>query len=195
MIRVTPQPEPENFDKKVRQPGLAVFHRTQRANKPYWRRCHNELFAAYQAYCAYLAVRIPRSPASHDKYGGSSVDHFLPKDHYPKLAYEWKNYRLACSAINSRKDNAVGLLDPFYVGEDWFFLNPLTGTLAPNPALSARLQNAVTKTILLLGLNEKRFCDYRMELLDLSDEKEEKTGSLHHESPFLYAEAVRLHLL
>lgn len=197
MIPVRPSPEPPDFDRRVRRPGLAAFRRIGRADKAFWRRCHDALYAAGKGYCAYLAVRIPRSPVSDPRCGGSSVDHFLPRDRFPRFAYEWKNYRLACSAVNSRKGDAVGILDPFRMKKeeaDWFFLNPLTGTLSPNPALSARRRRAVENTIQALGLNQKIFCDYRLDLLDLL-EQDDGAESLRCESPFLLAEAVRLRLL
>lgn len=197
MIPVPLQPEPPDFDRRVRRPGLAAFRRTGRVDRPFWSRCHEALYAAGKGYCAYLAVRIPRSPASDPRCGGSSVDHFLPKNRFPRFAYEWKNYRLACSAVNSRKGDAVGILDPFRMKEEevnWFFLNPLTGSLSPNPALSAGRRRAVENTIQVLGLNQKTFCDYRLLLLDLL-EQDDGAESLRHESPFLHAEAVRLGLV
>ena len=89
------------------------------------------------------------------------------------------------------------ILDPFRMKKeeaDWFFLNPLTGTLSPNPALSARRRRAVENTIQALGLNQKIFCDYRLDLLNLL-EQDDGAESLRCESPFLLAEAVRLRLL
>jgi hypothetical protein len=50
-----------------------------------------------------------------------TVEHYLSRDNYRNLAYEWSNLRFASGWINSCKgtlDDQV--LDPFDLGEDWF---------------------------------------------------------------------------
>lgn len=77
MIPVPKQDEPADFAASVRQPGLQCLALPpHKATKNYWRHCHDALYAAYGGYCAYLAVRIPRSPQC-GVAGGSSVDHSL----------------------------------------------------------------------------------------------------------------------
>lgn len=66
MIHVTPQPEPEDFDRKVRQRGLAWLRKKgidPNAALPvgtklpaYWRDELDELYTVYGKCCAYLAV-------------------------------------------------------------------------------------------------------------------------------------------
>lgn len=83
----------------------------------------------------------------------SSVDHFMPKSTYPHLAYEWNNYRLAHSKINSYKSNTVGIADPFTIQPGWFILDFANSYVKPNPATSPAVQKLVAHTITVLRLN------------------------------------------
>jgi hypothetical protein len=66
MIPVTLQPEPEDFDIKVRQPGLAWLAKQgiapacpppKASDLPaYWSRSNKQLWAAYSGVCAYLEI-------------------------------------------------------------------------------------------------------------------------------------------
>ncbi len=50
-----------------------------------------------------------------------TVEHYLSRENYRNLTYEWSNLRFASAWINSTKgtlDDQV--LDPFDLGEDWF---------------------------------------------------------------------------
>src|SRR5688572_21693675 len=106
MIPVHLQIEPNDFDRKVRKPG-EIFLASKPSpkynewrGKEYWRLCLSELYEAYSGVCAYCAQWIPLET------GVATVDHFEPKATAPGLAYEWNNYRLAASKLNSRKGNA-----------------------------------------------------------------------------------------
>ncbi|HEX8624916.1 MAG TPA: hypothetical protein VF782_07535 [Allosphingosinicella sp.] len=83
-----------------------------------------------------------------------SIDHFLPKTLHPHLAYEWSNFRLASGRVNSSKGNLTGILDPFEVQENWFFMDIPACLLKPNPSLEAGLQGRIALTISLLRLNQ-----------------------------------------
>lgn len=103
MIPVDPQPVPDDFDEKVRQPGLRFLQENPDASasnlKPTWRACLDDLHEAYDGICAYLCIYIARVLLP-------TTDHFVCKsapEHGRHLAYEWTNYRLACSLMNSRK--------------------------------------------------------------------------------------------
>jgi hypothetical protein len=66
MIPVALQPEPEDFDTKVRQPGLAWLaeHGIAPASPlpkasglpAYWSQSNKQLWTAYSGVCAYLAI-------------------------------------------------------------------------------------------------------------------------------------------
>ena len=118
MIPTTPAPEPADFDRTVRQPGLRAvaelvgeapqrragrrFHQVVDSRDkipaasfpPYWRETLDDLQAAYDRVCAYLCVRISTDP---------TVDHYVAKSRRWDLVFEWSNYRLACAAMNSYK--------------------------------------------------------------------------------------------
>src|SRR5882724_4451217 len=121
MIPVHAAPEPEDFDNKVRVPGLAALAelvgeptgRTRRGPKrkavyarreairwdshaslSYWTEALDDLRERYHGRCAYLAIEIPLA------VGWATVDHFVPKSHDWRLAYEWSNYRLCAGRVN-----------------------------------------------------------------------------------------------
>ncbi len=121
MIHVMPQPEPEEFDAKVRQKGLNYLRDNDLSlDQPlppetripaYWRDCLDQLHVSYAGVCAYLAVFVERVT------GVGSVDHFIAKSALAGRAYEWGNYRLACAIMNSRKRDYDDVLDPLLTAE------------------------------------------------------------------------------
>jgi hypothetical protein len=120
MIRVSPPPEPPDFDQKARQPGNTWLDRNldQNGKLPKetrppdrWSAFNNQLCDGFQRRCGYLAMHITEG----------TVDHYLSCENHPKLAYEWDNYRYISGSINSSKrtlDEKV--LDPFEVQDAWF---------------------------------------------------------------------------
>ena len=106
MIKVVPAPESATFDSKVRQPGLRALARKGKI-RPYWTRALDDLMAAYHEICAYSCFRI------HPITGARSADHFAPKPKDRDNIYEWSNYRLVCSRLNSSKRDFGDVLDPF----------------------------------------------------------------------------------
>ena len=126
MIPVTPAPKPADFDRKVRQPGLSaiaelvgepplVKRRGPRRKKiadrredippesfpPFWRESLDDMMSAYDQICAYMAIYIERVT------GAATVNHMIPRSVEWSQVYEWDNYRLACSLMNSRKNDAL----------------------------------------------------------------------------------------
>ncbi len=199
MIPVTPQPEPDTFDKKVRQKGLEYIRKkgirldrplpTGTKLYPYWRESLEDLYSRYNGLCAYLAVFFEKVT------GGGSVDHFIAKSKRADLAYEWNNYRLASSTMNSRKGQFDDALDPFEIHEDMFHLELVSGRIYPNPGLSAEEFKSVADTIKRLGLDApgcremraRHYQEYREELF---------TGDFFKKrSPFVWYEANRQGLL
>jgi uncharacterized protein (TIGR02646 family) len=150
LIPVAPQVEPATFAAKVRNPGRTFLRSYQRPTRddfkkaPYWNQCLGDLRSAYRSVCAYCCLYVPME---------SSVDHFLPKSQYPTLAYEWNNFRLAHSKINSYKANNVGVLDPFHIQPGWFILDFANCHVKPNPATPQAVQQKVAYTIGVLRLN------------------------------------------
>src|SRR5688572_19679174 len=122
MIRVTPAPEPEHFDARVRQPGLRALAELvgevpekRRPGRPRvirasrredlksehfpkcWTEVLDDLCQAYDRICAYVGLYIEQVT------GSPTVDHMVAKTKNWTLAYEWSNYRLACALMNTRK--------------------------------------------------------------------------------------------
>lgn len=169
MMRVTPAPEPDTFDEMVRQPGLRALDRlalelgVPKSEIPsskfpdHWRRSLNDLMAAYNRICSYLCLYIPRGT------GARSVDHMVPKSTAWNCAYEWDNYRLACSLMNSRKGDAVHVLDPFEVEDGWFVLELVAFQVIPANGLAEPTATAVEDTIRRLRLNDEECCGAREE--------------------------------
>jgi hypothetical protein len=101
--------------------------------------------------CAYSSLHIPRGT------GALSVDHLLPKSKRRELAYEWSNYRLACSRMNARKNAFEDVLDPFEVRDEWFALELSTLQVVPGEGLPEPLRTQVQQTIDRLDLNDEEF--------------------------------------
>ncbi len=160
MIRVEPQPEPPDFDASVRQPGLEALAERRQTLPAYWRRCLDDLHTAYRGICAYACIYIDRAT------GARSVEHFVAKSSDPLLAYEWSNYRLACSLVNSRKGAFADVLDPFEIEDGWFVLEFSFLQILPDPSLDPELRTRVQETIVRLGLHTKECRDARAEYFD-----------------------------
>ena len=199
MIPVAAQPEPASFDQRVRQPGLAWLHehgialdQTLPANTtiaPYWRECLDDLHQKYDGICAYLCVFMQRAA------GGSGVDHFAAKSHSAGLAYEWSNYRLACSTMNSRKRDFTDVLDPFFLSPDLFRLQLSIGHIYPNPELAPQAQVIVEQTIERLALDDTPCRNLRAEWFGDYVRKHIDADYLQRKSPFVWREAQRQGLL
>ena len=199
MIPVTPQPEPKNFDTQVRQKGLRWLAKNDiditaplpsgTKLPPFWRDCLDELHHGYGDVCAYLAVSFERTT------GTGTVEHFCPKSLRPDLAYEWCNYRLACSAINSRKREFTDILDPFEIEDGLFYLELVSGHIFPNPQLPASLQQKIQATIDRLKLDHPDNNKMRAEHYQLYCEGKITSEYLKGYSPFVWKEADRQGLL
>jgi uncharacterized protein (TIGR02646 family) len=198
MIPVALQPEPGDFNEKVRQPGRRWL--TANGIDPdspppkatalpnYWTRSNKQLWEAYSGVCAYLAIFFEWVT------GASSTDHFIAKSKHAGNAYEWDNFRLSCLGPNRTKHHFDDLLDPIGLAPDTFFLNLADGKIRPNPSLSPDQKKAALKTIRRLRLNSPDHQDMRARhfshYLEGKDEK-----ILRQLSPFVWYEAKRQELL
>lgn len=198
MIPVTPQPEPSDFDTKVRQPGLQWLSENSipldqappdPAKLPtYWRRTQRELWRSYNGVCSYLCIYFEWP------LGAQSTDHFIAKSRNAGQAYEWANYRLSCLGMNRIKNRFDDILDPFEIKADTFVLNLASGEIKPNPGLSLRMRVRANKTIKRLRLNDPETNRMRAEHYSeyLNGVPEWK---LKKDSPFVWYEANRQGLL
>ena len=71
----------------------------------------------------------------------------IPRSVEWSQVYEWDNYRLACSLMNSRKNDAIFVLDPFQVKPGWFELEFVGFQVKPAATLSSLIRGRVEKTI------------------------------------------------
>ncbi len=199
MIPVSLEPEPPDFGQKVRLKGQAWLAAKGIASagplpsgvdpSPYWRDCLPDLYRAYRRICAYVAVDIPQVT------GAGSADHFVAKSRDAAQIYEWANYRLACSKMNSRKRDFSDVLDPFTVAEGTFQLDLATGAIRPSPALDQLDFDVAQATIDRLDLDDQECRDLRtswlQELIDGHIDKD----YLRRKCPFVFREAVRQNVL
>lgn len=199
MIPVTQKAEPASFDASVRQKGLKHLQKKGFALNqplppkakiyPHWRACLPDLHREYDGTCAYLGVYFERI------VGGATVDHFVAKSRLAGQAYEWDNYRLACSTMNSRKREFDTVLDPFKVKNSWFHLDLVTGAISPNSALSATRVKSIQKTIDQLGLDDAECRDLRVRHFAKYASGRWNLAELKECSPFVWYEADRQGLL
>ena len=199
MIHVSAQTEPSAFDKDVRKKGLSYLGKRgflldqplpPKADiEPYWRECLTDLHQVYGGICAYIGVFFERV------MGGGSVDHFIAKSNNAGLAYEWSNYRLACSTMNSRKRDYDDVLDPFLLAPDLFRLQLSTGHIYPNPNLHAVPMRLVEETIERLGLDGAQCRELRSRWYQEYLEHGLPADYLKKKSPFVWCEANRQGLL
>lgn len=199
MIRVNPQPEPSTFDSAVRQPGLKYLNDKKiNLTKPVpaktkikacWSACLDDLHKCYQGHCAYLAVYFERAT------GGATVEHFVAKSQQAGRAYDWDNYRLASSIVNSRKRAHADVLDPFDVQDGDFHLELVSGKIYPNPQAAADRQAAVTDSIDRMGLDDARHREMRARHFQEYSQGDYTADYLKRRSPFVWLEADRQGLL
>ncbi len=175
MIRVIPADEPAIFDDLIRKPGLRALAEMvgepvspPRRGRPrnvvatrredieakhfpeLWTQVLGDLMLAYREICAYSCFRI------HPVTGARSVDHFVAKSKAWDKVYEWTNYRLACSGMNSRKLDFNDVLDPFEIESGWFQLEMVGFQIIPSDGLSESVRQAVRDTVVRLRLDEFR---------------------------------------
>ena len=199
MLYVSPQEEPAGFDRDVRQKGLKYLRDKKidltkplpsNSNlNPYWRAFLPEMHSLYGGVCAYLAIHFERVT------GAGSVDHFVAKSIRADLAYEWTNYRLACSVMNSRKKDYEDVLDPFEIKDGWFRIELVSGRIYPNPYLSDEQAASVQKTIDRLKLDDGGNREVRARHFQEYCQGEYTTSFLKKRSPFVWFEANRQGLL
>jgi hypothetical protein len=158
VIRVARRPEPAEFDLRVRKPGRKCLstcpNPTQKQWKAhnFWCRILHTLHAEYKGVCSYSCHWIPFDT------GADTVEHFRPKSKYPQEAYEWRNYRLVCQLLNSRKKDDEDILDPFQVQTGSFIIEFPSLLVKPASGLSRHLNDRVLKTRDVLGLNDDDTC-------------------------------------
>jgi uncharacterized protein (TIGR02646 family) len=198
MIPVKLQPEPDEFDMKVRKRGHSWIKKNGLAlnqKKPktlslpaYWRDSNKQLWEAYSGVCAYLAIYFEWVT------GANSTDHFIAKSRHVGDAYEWKNFRLSCLDANRKKNIWDDVLDPIGLADSTFLLNLASGEIRPNLGLHANRREAAQATINRLKLDSPEHRKMRAaHFSQYLHHKHEKT--LKDLNPFVWYEAQRQGLL
>lgn len=210
MIRLILAPEPDSFEEKVRKPGLRALDelvgvKTDRTSgkafkvkaarkedlksndfPSYWTDVLPDLLKAYGRLCAYTSFYIEKVT------GAPSVDHAVAKTKDWRQAYEWTNYRLICSLMNSRK-GVKNLLDPIATRDEWFELEFVGFQVMPNPKLDGPLSAIIQFTITELGLNEEACREVRAEYAEeyWRHQSPDKWNWLVQRCPFVAREMER----
>jgi uncharacterized protein (TIGR02646 family) len=195
MIPVTLQPEPPDFDAKVRQPGLAWLTSNGIApNSPppdasllpsHWRKINEQLWKAYSGVCAYLAIYFEFT------IGAASTDHFIAKSQNAGKAYEWINYRLSCLGANRNKNKFDDVLDPTELEPETFFLNLANGAIYPNPVFVPAQKDVAEKTIKRLDLDSPENRRWRTEHFTDYMKGDCSITYIARHSPFVHSEIIR----
>ena len=199
MIPVLEVAEPASFDASVRRPGLNWLsnHNVPPSAKlpkgvklqSYWRTTLGELHSSYDGICAYLSIYIERCT------GAVTADHFVAKSSSLALAYEWSNYRLACTTLNARKNKFSLALDPFEIQGETFHLELVSGRIFPNPLLDPVQNDRAQKTIALLKLDDGLCREARARRYSEYCSGDISAAFLQRYAPFVWFEADRQGLI
>ena len=198
MIPVKRAPEPLGFHASVREKGRAwlVAHAlplsgplppTSEPNE-YWKNILDDLKNAYGDICAFAAVRM--GPV----LSCPTVEHFKPKSLYAEHIYEWDNYRLVCSTLNSIKRNFEDVLDPCEIAEGTFELDAAL-LIHPGATTVDPLRQRAEGTINRLKLNRPDRIALRAMYWTDYLTKDITARYLRRCSPFVAREMERLGLL
>jgi hypothetical protein len=196
MIRIPLKPEPASFP-AVRQKGNKWLssegippdrHCEQKfwKGKDYWTEVWDDFCIAYDGICAYSCLPVGQ---------GGTVDHYKEKAISPSLAYEWSNYRLTASRINSKKKGHESVFDPFLVPDEAFLLDSITGQIYPNPEKDIEIQTLATSTIRLLKLDSPSMRTERLKWINgynnPDSNKRLPEDWVSKNAPFIHAELKR----
>ena len=209
MIPVELQPEPDGFDRQVRQPGLdAIREMTGAMSRPgpgrkreviaespedipsgkfpeIWRKALPDLLKAYNRICAYACLYIHRTT------GAAGVDHFAPRSRKWDRIYEWDNYRLACSLMNSRKGRFDDVLDPVGLEPGTFVLDLVSMKALPGKDLEGDRLIEAQDTIRRLGLASDDYASALGDYYEAYSTGEVTFAFLEERAPFLASELCR----
>ena len=208
MIPVALAREPRHFGTAVRDKGLSaidemvgrpprVRHPGRRRQQiaareddippdkfpPYWRDAHPDLLERYQRRCAFLSLYLEHAT------GNPSVDHMLPKSKRWDLVYEWQNYRLCAASINSRKNDMIGLIDPFDCKPGWFALELVAFQVTRGPNAPIACTAEIDATLQLV--NEPECCKAREEYVTSYSNGDIHLKYLEYRAPFIAHELRR----
>lgn len=210
MIGVVKAVEPPEFDARVRKPGLSAVaelvgepatikrpgpkrepvakRREDIESKhfpPFWQEMTEDLLCAYGRVCAYACLYIERIT------GSATTDHWAPKSVAWDRVYEWDNYRLACSFMNTRKNDFGDVIDPFAVVDGLFALDLVKLKAVPGAAATGAAWKAVDDTIRRLGLDGVDYAEALGDYYHAYHDGDISLAHLEKRAPFLARELRR----
>ena len=194
MIRVEEKKEPATFTTTVGRPGArflaAIPQPTSKdwGHHDYWRRAAEELCDAYDGICAYTCQKIEMVT------GSRTVEHFVPKDVEPRLAYAWNNFRLVCGRMNSRKGTHQDVVDPFRLENGVFAIDFPSLQVYPRDGLPEPVAALAASTIHRLKLNDDLCIQGRHSYIDPYCRGLYGLEYLAQVAPFIHREIVRQNL-
>ncbi|MEM9458208.1 MAG: hypothetical protein AAGF11_28795 [Myxococcota bacterium] len=109
----------------------------------------------------------------------------IPKSLRWDRAYEWSNYRLACSLVNAKKTARTTVLDPFEIAHGWFALELVCFQVRPGQGLDSTIRQRVQHTINALALNDRRYRDQRAEYAHAYFDREITWSYVVRRAPFV----------
>ena len=196
-MRRVPRIDPtDSYEERVRLPGEAFLAanpsptREQFKRNDFWTEIHDEMYEAYQGICMYCASWTPRTP-TRASFWQTSIDHFMPKGRYPSLAYDWSNFRLCRSDINTNKGEDELVPDPFGIRNKWFTIDFATWRIGPTDTAPIYIRNRIRSTFVRLGLNEDAYIEERLAAAAIYVHRPAERGQLELLYPFLTAELAR----
>lgn len=194
MVNVKARNAPANFAADVNTPGQAYLlaHPVAVKNEKWeahWQKAIPDLRTNYKDICAYYGCHIAETT------GGATVDHYLPKSKNRGQAYDWSNFRLACSRMNARKHNGTNVIDPFAVMDGWFVIEFRVMTVHPARTLTSATRASVLHTRRKLNLNSAECVRERTRLWNNYWVNGDSITTLYTHAPFIALEAVRQHKL
>ncbi|HYN21100.1 MAG TPA: hypothetical protein VE078_09080 [Thermoanaerobaculia bacterium] len=179
MIRFERVPEPADFDRRARQPGLTWLAAHSDATRPkdFWSPFKSQLADGFRQLCAYSAMYEPVG----------SVDHFLSCKNHLARAYEWSNYRFSSAWINSSKQNADDqVLDPHEVEDGWFEILLPSLQLVLTDAVPREWRAQAEHTLRRLHLrDDERIVRQRRAWYQMYEEGKLTLEGLHETAPLL----------
>lgn len=190
MIHVDLQPEPDDFDLRVRQPGLEFLkdcpnpNNKQWSKHSFWRRCNAQLYREYRGICAYSGIWFSRATTD------ATVDHFYPKSSYQERAYEWDNYRLTTQKMNGYKGDKI-VLDPFSIHNGDIVMDFPSCLVKPRNDMNPAEKSKAKSTIQILHLNDEEQADLRCSIIMEYIEGEISRSHLEKRYPFIAEELER----
>ncbi len=193
MIHIDLQPEPQDFDVKVRQPGNAFLaicphpSNKQWRNNNYWNRISKELYNAYGGICAYSGQWFSRTVSQ------VSVDHFYPKSSHQEKAYEWDNYRLTTQIMNGYKGDKI-VMDPFEIQDGDLILDFPSCLVKPRKDMTPAEKSKAKSTIQILHLNDEDQADQRCSIILEYISGDISRQHLETKYPFISKELARQQL-